>query len=101
MFSARTFSRAHIALELSELQLPTLSRGTDIAVYTHVTPELVPGLVRRHLKPKSLLTRARWLAAGLAENGKVPIRFIGVGESAKDLRPFDAGSFVNAILPID
>ena len=31
----------------------------------------------------------------------IPIRFIGVGESAKDLRPFDAGSFINAILPID
>jgi fused signal recognition particle receptor len=31
----------------------------------------------------------------------IPIRFIGVGESAKDLRPFDAGSFINAILPLD
>jgi fused signal recognition particle receptor len=32
---------------------------------------------------------------------KLPIRFIGVGEAAKDLRPFDAGAFVNAILPIE
>jgi fused signal recognition particle receptor len=31
----------------------------------------------------------------------VPIRFIGVGEAAKDLRPFDAGTFINAILPLD
>jgi fused signal recognition particle receptor len=38
---------------------------------------------------------------GIAHELGVPIRFIGVGESAKDLRPFDAGSFVNAILPID
>jgi fused signal recognition particle receptor len=30
-----------------------------------------------------------------------PIRYIGVGESAKDLRPFDAGTFINAILPLD
>jgi fused signal recognition particle receptor len=30
-----------------------------------------------------------------------PIRFIGVGEAAKDLRPFDAGTFINAILPLD
>jgi fused signal recognition particle receptor len=30
-----------------------------------------------------------------------PIRFIGVGESARDLRPFDAGTFINAILPLD
>jgi NADH-quinone oxidoreductase subunit F len=38
-------------------------------VYTHVTPDLVPALVRRHLRPKGLLTRARWMVAGLAESG--------------------------------
>jgi fused signal recognition particle receptor len=37
---------------------------------------------------------------GIAHELNLPIRFIGVGEAAKDLRPFDAGSFVNAILPI-
>jgi fused signal recognition particle receptor len=31
----------------------------------------------------------------------IPIRFIGVGESAKDLRPFDASTFIHAILPVD
>jgi fused signal recognition particle receptor len=31
----------------------------------------------------------------------IPIRFIGVGESASDLRPFDAGSFIHAILPVE
>lgn len=31
----------------------------------------------------------------------IPIRFIGVGETAKDLRPFDAGAFIHAILPLD
>jgi len=36
----------------------------------------------------------------VASELKLPIRFIGVGEAAKDLRPFDAGAFVNAILPI-
>jgi fused signal recognition particle receptor len=36
----------------------------------------------------------------IAHELKLPIRFIGVGEAARDLRPFDAGSFVNAILPI-
>ena len=30
----------------------------------------------------------------------IPIRFIGVGENVTDLRPFDAGSFINAILPV-
>ncbi len=38
-------------------------------VYTHVTPDLVPALVRRHLRPKGLLTRVRWMVAGLAESG--------------------------------
>jgi len=38
---------------------------------------------------------------GIAHELGIPIRYIGVGEAAKDLRPFDAGSFVNAILPID
>ena len=36
----------------------------------------------------------------IAHELKLPIRFIGVGEAAGDLRPFDAGSYVNAILPI-
>ena len=31
----------------------------------------------------------------------IPIRFIGVGESAIDLRPFDAGTFIHAILPLE
>jgi fused signal recognition particle receptor len=38
---------------------------------------------------------------GVAHELSVPIRFIGVGEAARDLRPFDAGTFINAILPID
>jgi fused signal recognition particle receptor len=38
---------------------------------------------------------------GIAHELGLPIRFIGVGEAAKDLRPFDAGTFINAILPID
>jgi len=37
----------------------------------------------------------------IAEALQVPIRFIGVGESATNLRPFDAGSFINAILPVE
>ncbi len=34
----------------------------------------------------------------IAERLKVPIRFIGVGESIDDLRPFDADEFLNALL---
>jgi len=36
----------------------------------------------------------------IAHELDLPIRFIGVGESAADLRPFDAGTFVHAILPV-
>jgi NADH-quinone oxidoreductase subunit F len=35
------------------------------AVYTHMTPERVAGIVRGHLRPKRLVTRARWWIAGL------------------------------------
>jgi len=44
--------------------------------------------------------RGGMLFAIASEMG-IPIRFIGVGESARDLRPFDAGTFINAILPLD
>jgi fused signal recognition particle receptor len=37
----------------------------------------------------------------IAEEMKLPIRFIGVGERAVDLRPFDAGTFVHAVLPVE
>ena len=37
----------------------------------------------------------------LAEKTKLPIRFIGVGEKLEDLRPFDAGEFVEALLATD
>jgi fused signal recognition particle receptor len=35
----------------------------------------------------------------LAEQFKLPIRFIGVGEGIEDLRPFVASEFVDALLP--
>ena len=37
----------------------------------------------------------------IAEAMGLPIRFIGVGERAVDLRPFDAGTFVHAVLPVE
>ncbi|MFZ0485924.1 MAG: signal recognition particle-docking protein FtsY [Arenicellales bacterium] len=35
----------------------------------------------------------------IAEEFGLPVRFLGVGEGIDDLRPFDAGEFVDAILP--
>ena len=39
------------------------------AVYTHVTPEAVPEIVRRHLRPKGLLASVRRIAGGLTSRG--------------------------------
>jgi fused signal recognition particle receptor len=33
----------------------------------------------------------------IADRLKVPIRYIGVGEGIDDLRPFDAGEFIDAL----
>ncbi len=41
------------------------------------------------------------LTASLAGASPIPIYFIGVGESAEDLRPFDPNAFVQALLTTD
>lgn len=51
--------RHRVVLELSELQLPTLSRGTTVAVYTHVTAD--------HLDRHGSLDAYREVKARLAE----------------------------------
>jgi NADH-quinone oxidoreductase subunit F len=38
-------------------------------LYTCVTPEAVPAIVRRHLRPRRLTTRVRWLADSLRDGG--------------------------------
>ncbi|MCW5625571.1 MAG: signal recognition particle-docking protein FtsY [Burkholderiales bacterium] len=37
------------------------------------------------------------VVAAIARERPVPVRFIGIGESLEDLRPFDAGAFVDAL----
>ena len=39
--------------------------------------------------------------AAIAKAHPIPVRFIGVGESLDDLRPFDADDFVHALLGLD
>ncbi len=39
------------------------------------------------------------VAIALAQNFELPIRFIGVGESYDDLRPFSATQYANALVP--
>ena len=36
--------------------------------------------------------------AAIARENPIPVRFVGVGEAIDDLRPFDAGEFVAALL---
>jgi fused signal recognition particle receptor len=37
----------------------------------------------------------------IAERLRLPIRFVGVGETIEDLRPFDAEAFVDALFAAD
>jgi UDP-N-acetylmuramoylalanine--D-glutamate ligase len=52
-------TRHRVVLELSELQLPTLSRGTDVALYTHVSSD--------HLDRHGTLAAYRAVKRRLAE----------------------------------
>lgn len=38
--------------------------------------------------------------AGSTQSRQIPVRYIGVGETVDDLRPFDAREFVEAIFPV-
>ena len=42
--------------------LEVVDAGGRSVSYTHVTADAVPGIVRRHLRPRGWWTRARWLA---------------------------------------
>lgn len=54
-----------VVVELSELQLPTLSRGTDVAVYTHVTADHLD----RHGSVEAYRAVKRRLAALVPQDG--------------------------------
>ncbi len=64
-----------VVVELSELQLPTLSRGTDIAVYTHVTADHLDrhGDVDAYRAVKRLLARLVPEGGGLVLNDEDPV----------------------------
>jgi NADH-quinone oxidoreductase subunit F len=49
--------------------LEVVDEGGRSIVYEHVSAETVPAIVRRHLRPRGLVTRARWMAAGLRSRG--------------------------------
>lgn len=37
----------------------------------------------------------------IADSLKIPVRYVGLGEGAEDLRPFEAGEFIRALLEAD
>jgi UDP-N-acetylmuramoylalanine--D-glutamate ligase len=64
-----------IVLELSELQLPTLSRGTQVAVYTHVTQDHLDrhGSVEAYRAVKARLAELVPAAGALIVNAEDPV----------------------------
>jgi UDP-N-acetylmuramoylalanine--D-glutamate ligase len=68
-------ARHQVVLELSELQLPTLSRGTELAVYTHVTADHVDrhGSVEAYRAVKRLLARLVRPDGGLVLDDEDPV----------------------------
>ena len=64
-----------VVVELSELQLPTLSRGTDVSVYTHVTVDHVDrhGSIDAYRSVKRLLARLAPAPGALVLNDEDPV----------------------------
>ena len=64
-----------VVLELSELQLPTLSRGTDVAVFTHVTSDHLDrhGTVEAYRAAKRRLAELTPAAGRLVLNAEDPV----------------------------
>jgi UDP-N-acetylmuramoylalanine--D-glutamate ligase len=73
-----------VVLELSELQLPTLSRGTDVAVYTHVTSDHLDrhGTIDAYRAVKRRLAELLPSGGRLVLNGEDPVSSAFAGASA-------------------
>jgi UDP-N-acetylmuramoylalanine--D-glutamate ligase len=68
-------ARHRVVLELSELQLPTLSRGTTVAVYTHVTQDHLDrhGTAAAYRQVKRRLAELLPAAGALVLNDEDPV----------------------------
>jgi UDP-N-acetylmuramoylalanine--D-glutamate ligase len=85
----RVTPRHRVVLELSELQLPTLSRGTDVAVYTHVTADHLDrhGSVEAYRDVKRILARLLRPDGALVLDDEDPVsRTFGEGSAARVVR---------------
>jgi UDP-N-acetylmuramoylalanine--D-glutamate ligase len=82
----RLTPRHRVVLELSELQLPTLSQGTDVAVYTHVTADHLDrhGSVEAYRQVKRILARLVRPGGALVLDDEDPVsRTFGKGSPAQ------------------
>lgn len=75
--------RHRVVLELSELQLPTISRGTTVAVYTHVTQDHIDrhGSVEAYRAAKRILAERVDRRGALVLNAEDPVSgaYAGLG----------------------
>jgi UDP-N-acetylmuramoylalanine--D-glutamate ligase len=81
--------RHRVVVELSELQLPTLSRGVDISVYTHVTSDHLDrhGDLAAYRGVKRLLADLAPAAGALVLNDEDPVsRGWDAGSAARTIR---------------
>ncbi|MGZ3586409.1 MAG: UDP-N-acetylmuramoyl-L-alanine--D-glutamate ligase [Candidatus Limnocylindrales bacterium] len=80
---------ARVVLEISELQLPTLSRGTTVAVYTHVTQDHLDrhGSVAAYRAVKRRLAELVDPTGALVLNAEDPVStaYAGLGTAALSL----------------
>ncbi len=82
-------ARHRVVVELSELQLPTLSRGTDVSVYTHVTSDHLDrhGDLEAYRAVKRLLARLAPPDGVLVLNDEDPVtRDWAAGSRARVVR---------------
>lgn len=73
-----------VVVELSELQLPTLSRGTDVSVYTHVTSDHLDrhGTLEAYRAAKRRLAELAPAEGRLVLNAEDPVSSAFAGASA-------------------
>ena len=82
-----------VVVELSELQLPTLSRGTDVAVYTHVTSDHLDrhGTVEAYRAAKRLLAELAPADGRLVLNAEDPVSLAFASASAAPAVTYNRG----------
>jgi len=82
-----------VVLELSELQLPTLSRGTDVAVYTNVTADHLDrhGSLAAYREVKARLAVLTGAVGGLLVLNDDDPFVAALGDRASGGRPGEAG----------